>query len=485
VTSTGLFAQGIYNNGGKIVIGTGSTVYIAGTGGNLRNETSGTNGSIDLSGNLRIEGNLTNNVTGSDVFSSVGPSGTVILSGNALQTVGGLTNAIYTFGNLILNNLSGILLAKNAQVNGTMTFTKGLLDIGNYTFSFGASSAISGTPSSASMIFTAGTGQVQRFWNGIGSFTFPVGDNNLTPKYSPVSLNFTSGTFAPGALTGLSLVNGRFNDPILTGSYLNRYWNITQTGITGFTCNATFQYLTADVVGTESNIYTLNISPAPIKSYDLANTGTHILTANGLTSFGSFTGGPGFITLNLSSVLLQGLYSGAGVMNQARDAVGPHWPAGIADNINVELHNAITYSTVVYTASNIPLSISGAATVNIPVATNGSYYITIKHRNSLETTTATAIPFSTSTVNQSFGSPSFVYGNNLALSTDSHYMIYGGDVNQDGVVDTRDFIGVDNDSFNFASGYLVTDVNGDGVIDTRDFIIIDNNNFNFIGTSHP
>jgi hypothetical protein len=320
---------------------------------------------------------------------------------------------------------------------------------------------------------------------GIGSFTFPIGDNNLSAKYSPVTLNFTSGTFAPGAAAGLNVVNARFSDPILTGSYLNRYWNITQTGITGFTCNATFQYLPADVVGTESSIYTLNISPPPIKTFDLANTTTHMLTASGLTSFGTFTGGPGFITLNLSSVMLQGLYSGAGVMKEARDAVGPHWGTGIADNINIELHNAVTYSTVVYTASNVPLSISGLATVNIPVANNGSYYITIRHRNSLATTSSVAVPFATPVVNQSFGTPSSVYGSNLALSADSHYLIYGGDVNQDGVIDFSDYIGVDNDSYNYVTGYVVTDVDGNGIVDFNDFILIDNNNYKYIVTIHP
>ena len=57
--SSGIFAQGVYNNGGKIVIGTGVYLCISGTGGNYRNETNVTNGSIDLSGTLNIGGNYT------------------------------------------------------------------------------------------------------------------------------------------------------------------------------------------------------------------------------------------------------------------------------------------------------------------------------------------------------------------------------------------------------------------------------------------
>jgi len=78
-----------------------------------------------------------------------------------------------------------------------------------------------------------------------------------------------------------------------------------------------------------------------------------------------------------------------------------------------------------------------------------------------------------------------VFGGNLGLSIDSNYLIYTGDVNQDGAIDSRDYISVDNDSFNFATGYLPTDVDGNGIIDSRDFISIDNSNYNFIGTSHP
>jgi hypothetical protein len=103
----------------------------------------------------------------------------------------------------------------------------------------------------------------------------------------------------------------------------------------------------------------------------------------------------------------------------------------------------------------------------------------------LETTTATAISLAASTINQSFGAPSDVYGNNLALSTDNYYLVYAGDVNQDGKIDTKDFTGVDNDAFNFLTGYLNTDIDGNGRVDSRDFSLIDNNNYKFIRTLHP
>ena len=189
--------------------------------------------------------------------------------------------------------------------------------------------------------------------------------------------------------------------------------------------------------------------------------------------------------LNLTSVLLEGLYNGAGTLRQARDELGNHWPMGVADHITVELHSSTSYATIVFPATDVPLSITGAATLIIPAQYTGNYYITIKHRNSLETTTAVPESFAGSTINQSFGLPTNVFGGNLGVSTDGNYLIYAGDVNQDGFIDSQDYIGVDNDLSNFTSGYLPTDVDGNGTIDSRDVIAIDNSNYNFTGTSHP
>jgi len=190
-------------------------------------------------------------------------------------------------------------------------------------------------------------------------------------------------------------------------------------------------------------------------------------------------------TLTLNSVLLEGLYNGNGTMNQAYNAVGPNWPAGVADHISVELHDATTYPTIVYSAIAVPLSTTGTATVNVPFTSNGFYYITIKHRNSLIITSATSISFSGDVQTYSFGTPGNVFGGNLALSNDNFYLIYGGDVDQDGSIDTRDFTYVDNDSKIILKGYLASDVNGDGIIDSRDFNLIDNNNKKIIKSKLP
>ena len=183
--------------------------------------------------------------------------------------------------------------------------------------------------------------------------------------------------------------------------------------------------------------------------------------------------------LNLS-LLLEGLYGANGIMNPAMNATTEQWGANIADHITVELHDAGNYATVVHTVTDVTLFTDGTASVTFPAAFNGSYYVTILHRNSIEITSKFPVSFSASVTDYSFDLPDKAFGNNLKPLYDGNYAIFGGDVNQDGTVDIGDLTPVDNAQLNFTRGYVVTDINGDGTVDIADFSIIDNNMVNFV-----
>jgi len=188
--------------------------------------------------------------------------------------------------------------------------------------------------------------------------------------------------------------------------------------------------------------------------------------------------------LNLT-VLLEGLYDGGVSMRKAQDAGGYHFPGNVADKVTIELHDASQYNTVVYSAANTDLNTNGTVSLMVPAAHSGSYYITVKHRNSLETTTAMPVSFSGSTISYNFSTTaSQAYGNNMK-GISGKYVIYGGDVNQDGIVDSGDMIGIDNDASGFVTGYIATDANGDGLIDSGDMILVDNNAGAFVAASTP
>ncbi|MHC1775283.1 MAG: beta strand repeat-containing protein [Lentimicrobium sp.] len=187
--------------------------------------------------------------------------------------------------------------------------------------------------------------------------------------------------------------------------------------------------------------------------------------------------------LNLH-ILLESLYNGGGTMRQAQGESGPQFHDGIADKITVELRNPAN-GALVFTLSDVSLTTSGSLTAIIPAVHSGSYYIYVKHRNSITTSSAGPVLFSGGTVAYDFStSASQAYGGNL-LNLEGFFVLYGGDVNQDGSVDTGDMTPADNDATTFATGYLPTDVNGDGTVDTADLTIIDNNALLFVNSNLP
>jgi hypothetical protein len=424
-------------------------------------------GVLDNQGTIVLKKNLINSNPSPN---SIG-SGTLELSGTTAQSVSG-QNIIQ---NLVVNNSSGVSLNGETRVNGTLTLSNGVVTIGSNNLTLGPLALVSGTASSTKMIAADGTGELRKEFASTGSFTFPVGDVSGTAEYSPVTLNFTAGTFGTNNYAGVNLTNVFYPSPDITGNYLNRYWKLSQNNITGFTCNGTFRYVTADVVGTESGISCVKVDPLPWEGYGATNTSTHELTANGISSFSTFTGA-GIRTAALK-VFLEGLYAGGGIMNQASNGSGSQFGTGIADQVTVELHNASNYSTIEYTASLKNLTTAGDIAITaIPSHYNNSYYITIRHRNSIETTSASAVSFAGSAVTYDFTTAaSKAYGSNMKAMS-GVYAIWGGDVNQDGIVDGVDMSSIYNSSQPPALiGYNPQDVNGDGVVDGADMSMAYNN----------
>ncbi|MBL0096026.1 MAG: hypothetical protein IPP46_05625 [Bacteroidetes bacterium] len=115
-----------------------------------------------------------------------------------------------------------------------------------------------------------------------------------------------------------------------------------------------------------------------------------------------------------------------------------------------------------------------------------NYFISVYHRNSVETWSALPQAFlATSTYNFTT-SASQAFGANMRQLLPGVFAIYSGDLSpQDNVVDIIDQSAIDNDIFNFNGGYIVTDLSGDGAVDIVDQSILDNNIFGFISSSTP
>jgi hypothetical protein len=259
-----------------------------------------------------------------------------------------------------------------------------------------------------------------------------------------------------------------------------------------------------------------NWVPAPFsgQSYDndefKANLGAAITTAgtyyyasrfqfgNGVFLYGGFNGGFWNGTTNASGVLtvvdatkalnlklfIEGLYAGSGTMNKAQGSAGDQFPGITADQVTVELRDASTGS-LVYSLNNLDLSTTGTILGTVPAIHSGSYYIYIKHRNSITTSTLSPVSFAGSSITFDFSTGiAQAFGSNMK-DVAGVAVLYSGDVNQDGGIDASDMIAVDNDNTAFVTGYLPTDVDGSGNIDASDMIVVDNNNALFVGAALP
>jgi hypothetical protein len=178
-------------------------------------------------------------------------------------------------------------------------------------------------------------------------------------------------------------------------------------------------------------------------------------------------------TVNLK-VYLQGLFNPAtGNLRKAQDEYGDMFPGTIADKIWIQIAKPVYPYSVCNVIGNIDLNQDGTATFSVP--RTGSYYIVVRHRNSLETWSAAPVNAIPDPVVYDFTTADTqAFGDNQR-GVNGVWMLWGGDVNQDGIVDAEDMNLVDNAATAITFGYVNEDNNGDGLVDLNDMNIVGNN----------
>ncbi len=238
-----------------------------------------------------INGNFT--MSGSKNFL---PGAIYEFNGTAPQVTGTFLPVSLT-GTLRINNSSGVSLTKSTTVtnveiaSGTLDLQSSNLTVANLTIT---------SPSSSKMII-ANNGLLRKSFTGNGSFTFPIGDNSGDPDYSPVTVNMTSGTYN-NAFVSAKVLYAKHPGNTSTGNYLNRYWQITQAGITNPVYDIDLYYADADVVGDKSDLWGGRWNGIFWQPLSSATPLENKLSGTGLTSFSDFTGGEaGALPVELTS----------------------------------------------------------------------------------------------------------------------------------------------------------------------------------------
>ncbi len=198
------------------------------------------------------------------------------------------------------------------------------------------------------------------------------------------------------------------------------------------------------------------------------------------------------VTLDLS-LFLQGPYA-SGTMSTALTTSGflsgqasPYdgfaapvfIPANTVDWVYLQLRSGVDGETVA--ARSVYINSDGQLTQpdgSTPVAMNapqGSYYLVVTHRNHLEVMSSSALSFTIgSTTSYAFDAGSKFYAQQGYADLGSGQVgLVCGDMNQDGIITTLDYVEAYNGAAAGANGYVTpaADLNFDSVIDNDDWLL--------------
>lgn len=339
ILTTGDFSV---NNNGLFKVSSGTATLGEDTGNSLQ---TGTNGTFQMNGGtLNIAGRLVNtagtaNITGGTINlstlghasstlasfemssstilnitggiitftnpngSTTNPSDIVLISGSGSKTITGGTfqfgtatttsgstfivnSDIPLFNLSVFNNNTTISLTDNLTINNQLTLNGQLL-LNDKTLYLPANSIVGTFGAAEGMIVdnqgTSG-GEIRlSVPAGGGSFTLPVGDNTgSSTDYTPVTITFSGGN-NPGAYATVQTINEKHPQNKNTANYLNRYWTVQTSGVTG-SWDFSATYSDGDVVADEAKIDLGTYIGSVWTKGNPANTGANTISITGITA---------------------------------------------------------------------------------------------------------------------------------------------------------------------------------------------------------
>ena len=327
-------------------------------------------------------------------------------------------------------------------------------------------------------------------WNGVnyttsGAKTFTTTNSQGCDSVATLNLTITTPSYSSTSVSSCN--NYTWNGVNYTTSGVKTY---TTTNSQGCDSIATLNLTITSPSYSSYNI-TINANQLPYSWNGLTFNTAGTQTANLLNAAGCDSAATLTLSVTASTVafnlkaMLQGLYLGNGKMIATPFNADGVSPMNIADTITVELRANTTPFNVVHTIKSL-LDTGGNATITFPSSVNGnSYYIVVGHRNSIAAWSANPVTFSATTNYDFTDAITKAFGSNMADDGTGVFMLFSGDINQDGSVDFNDYPDLDISSNNGDIGYFDTDLNGDASVDFNDYPILDINSNNGIISITP
>ena len=429
-----------------------------------------------------------NSITYTDATLANGDIITCVLTSN---------NPCASTANANSNGITMVVLSANANLNA-LSLSSGTLSptfasaITSYTASVNnAVSSITVTPTrsdvNATIQVRINGATYATVSSGVASNALPlnVGNNSID-----VRVTAQDGTTTKTYTTTVSrcTLSSFITNVSICPSQLPYNWNGSRSAAGTYTYTTTNSqgcdsmatlYLTIKSPTSSTDSITINASQLPYSwnglTFNAAGTQTaHLTNAAGCDSAATLT-----LSVTASTVafhlkaMLQGLYIGNGKMIAAPFSADGVSPMSIADTITVELRDTTQFN-VIHSIKGL-LDTAGNAIITFPGSVNGNrYYLVVGHRNSIAVWSANPVTISATTNYDFTNAITKAFGSNMA-EDGGVFMLFSGDINQDGSIDFSDYPDLDISSSNGDLGYLPFDLNGDASVDFSDYPTLDIN----------
>jgi hypothetical protein len=232
--------------------GTGTFAVSAPLGGNAISFSSAGD-ILDLNSETLTIGTagVANVISGAGSFEGSTTSNLTLLGTGSIGTVKFVNDL--NLGTFTMNRTAGAIgcvMGSALTVTTSLALTSGIIDLDTFTMTLESLATIASASSSNYVIAdNAFGGILRKRYTATGSFTFPIGDKTGTMEYSPMTMNFTAGTFS-SAYIGASVNDSKHPNMTASTHFISRYWVLSRTGtFTSPTYTFTGIYLAADVNG--------------------------------------------------------------------------------------------------------------------------------------------------------------------------------------------------------------------------------------------
>jgi hypothetical protein len=307
--------------------------------------------------------------------------------------------------------------------------------------------------------------------NGYTSYSWNTG--SASQIINPTQAGWYKVTVSNGSCLAkdsvlLSIINVGINNPdtnILAGSVINL--NPTTTGL--ISNPLTFAW--SNGPKTKNN----SISPTKTTNY-------YCTVSNGInTCVDSVTV---YVDVKVKlKVYFEGYYDN-GKLRSVLNNVDGVSPLNLCDSVYIFFYDSITQS-VIYSSKQI-IDTAGYCEIIVPYyIANSPLSIGIKHRGSIETWSSNPVMIDNAIIYNFTNAQNKALGNNLNNNGGGVFLIFTGDINQDGSVDFSDYPPLDLGSNSGDIGYLPTDLNGDASVDFNDYPLLDINSNNGVVAIRP